>query len=197
MVEIQNNVDFWTSNHLEIRFLAGEQPVVLWMERTIAVPFPWRLSAARYWGAISSVLTYSSRFLKNSSNRKKSTSLTGCVWPGGSQDKPVCLLSPMVTFSSCPAPGRGALRWARGHWSKCCVRHERTRHVSQVQLGKFPGCQITRAVSRKDWPLLFPCFSLKLRISAPWQATEKNPPSSAEKLSNLRHLRLNRDVIRW
>lgn len=40
MVEIQNNVDFWTSNHLEIRFLAGEQPVVLWMERTIAVPFP-------------------------------------------------------------------------------------------------------------------------------------------------------------
>ena len=49
MVEIQNNVDFWTSDYLEISFLAGEQPVVLWMERTIAVSFPLVLCAARYW----------------------------------------------------------------------------------------------------------------------------------------------------
>lgn len=77
MVEIQNNVDFWTSNHLETSFLAREQPVVLRMERTIAVSFPSALCAARYWGAISSIFTYSSRFLNNSSNRKKLTSLMG------------------------------------------------------------------------------------------------------------------------
>lgn len=83
MVEIQNNADFWTRNHLEISFLAGKQHVVLWMERTIAMPFPWALPAARYWGAISSLFTYSNRFLNNSSNRKKLTSMTGCMQPGG------------------------------------------------------------------------------------------------------------------
>lgn len=79
MFEIQNNIDFWTSNHLEKSFLAGKQHVVLWMERTIAVPFPWAFGAARYWGAISSIFTYSNRFLNNSSNRKKLTSSMGCM----------------------------------------------------------------------------------------------------------------------
>lgn len=35
-------------------------------------------------GAISSIFTYSNRFLNNSSNRKKLTSLMGCMWPCGS-----------------------------------------------------------------------------------------------------------------
>lgn len=65
----------------------------------------------------------------------------------------------MVTFSSWGAPDGGALRQAQGNWCTCFMRHGRN---GQVQLGKFPGCQITRAVSRKGWPLLFPRFSLKL-----------------------------------
>lgn len=79
MVEIQNNVDFWTNEHLEISFLAGKQHVVLWMERTTAMPFPWAFHAARYLGAISSIFSYFNRFLNNSSNRKKLTSLMGCI----------------------------------------------------------------------------------------------------------------------
>lgn len=50
MIEIQNNVDFWTSEHLEISFLAGKQHLVLGMERAIAMLFPWALCAARYSG---------------------------------------------------------------------------------------------------------------------------------------------------
>ena len=106
MVEIQNNVDFWTSDHLEASFLAGKKHVVLWMERTIAMPFPWAFGAARYWGPISSIFTHSNIFLNNSSNRKKLTSLMGVhVTRWQSQDEPVRLLSPVVTFPSCGALG--------------------------------------------------------------------------------------------
>lgn len=76
MVAIQNNVVFWTRDYLEVSSLAGRQHVVLRMERTIAMPFPWAVGAARD-GAISSIFTYSNSFLNNSSNRKKLTSLMG------------------------------------------------------------------------------------------------------------------------
>lgn len=50
MVAIQTNVDFWTRDYLEVSFLAGRQHVVLWIEMTTAMPFPWAVGAARDWG---------------------------------------------------------------------------------------------------------------------------------------------------
>lgn len=80
MVEIQNNVDFWTSDYLEISFLAGEQPLVLWMERTIAVSFPSVLLCCQMLGgSASQAFTYSNRCLNNSSNRKELTTLMGVL----------------------------------------------------------------------------------------------------------------------
>jgi hypothetical protein len=52
MVGVQNNVDFWTNEHLEISSLAGKQHLVLGMERTRRILFPWGLCAARYCGGI-------------------------------------------------------------------------------------------------------------------------------------------------
>lgn len=73
MVEIQNNVDFWTNDHLEISLLAETQHLVLRMERTIAVHYPWVLFTARYDGAASQACLL--RPMDSQQSRKKLISL--------------------------------------------------------------------------------------------------------------------------
>lgn len=53
------------------------------MERTTTMLFPQGALCCQILGAISSIFTYSSRFLNNSSSRKNLTSLMGYMWPGG------------------------------------------------------------------------------------------------------------------
>lgn len=55
MVAIQNNVVFWTRDYLEASSLVGRQHVVLWRGRTIAMPFPWAVGAARDGGHLKHI----------------------------------------------------------------------------------------------------------------------------------------------
>lgn len=127
MVEGQHDVDFWTSDCLEMSFLAGKQHLGLGMESSTVMLPPGGCALPDTRGHLN-MLSVSNGFLNNSNtSRQLVGSMTVC--PGGRVRRNLQLAAPPV--------GK--------HWR--CLRHTLGWTSVAIQLVKSPVFCTIRAVS--------------------------------------------------